>query len=154
MVSKTITKYTGYIFIVVGLVLLSLQAKETYKIHKVVSENNLINCAIIGERLSKYSKEEIYVYTIEYVISGKKYHTDTKNNSSHQEYSVGQELTIFYSSKNPEKAVLNNWDELYGGQVIGYSLSGVFLIAGLICALFSEQLSKIFKPRTLPFSEA
>lgn len=146
MIGESITKYSGYIFVLVGIVLLSFQTKETYKVYEIVSENNLVNCIVKGERLSKYSKEEIYVYTIEYIVNRKKYHIDTRNNSSYQEYSIGEKLTIFYSFKNPENAVVNNWDELYGGQVIGYSLSSIFLLVGLICTIFSKKLSKIFRP--------
>jgi hypothetical protein len=90
MVNKVITKYTGYIFIVVSLVFLIFLVNETNKIHKVVSENNLIKCTIISERFSEYSKEDIYCYTIEYIVNGKKYHTYTKNNSSNRKYKVGQ----------------------------------------------------------------
>lgn len=144
--SEGITKYVGYIFVIIGISLYVNAGIESYHIQKIIGEGNLIECEVVDERLSMYSKEHIYVYTIKYNIRDKFYKTDTKNNSSIQEYTIGDKLTLYYSKENPDEVVINNWDEKYGGQVIRYILASIFFIVGLICAIFNKVLVKMFIP--------
>ena len=139
-------KYFGYVFLFVGITMFFISLKETIEIYEITSQNNIIQCEIIGERFSQFSKEDVYVYTVQYKVDGKIYLINTENNSNFQKYFKGQKLTLFYDISNPTNAVVNNWDEIYGGQIISYFLALVFVLFSLIFIKFHKGFLKIFKP--------
>lgn len=140
----TTLKYIGFLVMTVGLIILTIATRDSINIINIISKGGITKGEIYQEHFAKDITNEIYYYTVKYVVKGKEYKIETNNNSSERRYNERDSCEVLYEKKNPSNGILNSWHETIGVKIVGFSLGLIFEIFGLVFVLFPKSTSKLF----------
>lgn len=143
---KYFVKGAGYIFLIIGIILLFYNVYSSVKINSLISENNRVEGTIAMERLSEFDGAKYYVYNVEFQYNRLTYSIKTNFNSDKKRYTIGEKVDVFVDEEDPYNSLIDKDDEKRTTQIIGYSLSFIFILVGiLLIKVKYEKLEPFFR---------
>lgn len=138
-------KIGGYISMIMCILLAGIAIKNYFDLKDFIKNSKVVNGVVTQNAIHGTGTLVQYVSFIEYRVNNKIYECHNSRYRSNYVFEVGDTVEIRYEIKNPEKASVNNNENLYWSSKDLLVFDIIFLIIGVFGIFFTEFLVKISK---------